>query len=107
MANMLDYIDWRGDLDFSQAPLNEVDNLILSAISYIDFEDIISPSLNKPILLNSAAKSYIRRHRGEVAYLGAIVPPMILGLMIKAAKSKRSAYASAFSRSGVIFFSFS
>ena len=89
MANMLDYIDWRGDLPFSSVPLNEVDNLVLSAICYVDFEGIVSPSFNKPILLSTAAKAYLRRHKGEKAYLGAIVPPQIITLMAKAAKSKR------------------
>ena len=89
MANMIDYIDWRGDIEFSQVPLNEVDNLILSAIAYVDFEKIVSPSFNKPILLSTAAKNYLCRHRGEKAYLGAIVPPQIIALMAKASRSKR------------------
>lgn len=29
MGNILDYLDWRGDLTFEQSPFNEVDNLIL------------------------------------------------------------------------------
>lgn len=41
MANALDYILWRGDLTFSQAEFNEVDNLFLSELSYIDFTDIL------------------------------------------------------------------
>ena len=89
MANMMDYIDWRGDIEFSQVPLNEVDNLILSAICYVDFEGIVSSSLNKPILLSTAARNYLVRHRGEKAYLGAIVPNQIIALMAKAAKSRR------------------
>ena len=28
MANMMDYIEWRGDLTFSERPFNEVDVLI-------------------------------------------------------------------------------
>ena len=89
MANMMDYIDWRGDLDFSEAPLNEVDNLILSTICYVDFENIVSSSFNNPILLHTAARKYLLRHRGEKAYLGAIVPPQIIALMAKASKSRR------------------
>ena len=89
MANMMDYINWRGDLEFSQVPLCEVDNLILSALCYIDFENIISPSFNKTILFNTAARNYLKQHRGEKAYLGAIVPPQIVALMARAAKSKR------------------
>jgi len=89
MANMLDYIDWRGDLTFSEAPFCEVDSLILSQICYVDFENIVSRSFNKPIMLSSAAKAYLRRHAGEKAYLGAIVPAEIITLMSKAAHSKR------------------
>ncbi len=89
MANMTDYIDWRGDILFSELGLNEVDNLILSAMCYVDFEGIVSPSFNKPILLRTAARKYLLRHRGEKAYLGAIVPPQIVTLMARAAKSKR------------------
>ena len=38
MANVFDYLKWRGDLSFSQDPPNEVDALILSLISYYEFE---------------------------------------------------------------------
>ncbi len=89
MANMLDYLDWRGDVRFSEKPLNEIDSLILSQLCYIDFKNIISSSLNKPIFLSSAAKSYFRKHRGEPAYLGAIVPSEIINLLAKAAKTER------------------
>lgn len=41
MANILDYIKWRGDLTFNQAPFNEIDNLILSRVSYLPFDDVI------------------------------------------------------------------
>ena len=40
MANIVDYIKWRGDLSFEVSPLNEIDNLILSRISYLPFEKI-------------------------------------------------------------------
>ena len=30
MANILEYLDWRGDLTLSERPFNEVDNLILA-----------------------------------------------------------------------------
>ena len=41
MANILDYIDWRGDLTFNQSSFNDIDNLILSRISYLPFDGII------------------------------------------------------------------
>lgn len=41
MSNMTDYLAWRGDLDFSASPFNEVDSLILTQLVYLDFEGII------------------------------------------------------------------
>ncbi|MBR4261278.1 MAG: DUF2974 domain-containing protein [Clostridia bacterium] len=41
MSNIIDYIQWRGDLSFNQAPFNEIDNLILSRISYFPFDGLI------------------------------------------------------------------
>ncbi len=41
MANIEDYIKWRGDLSFQQDPFNNIDNLILSQIAYVDFEGIV------------------------------------------------------------------
>lgn len=40
MGNILDYLDWRGDLAFSQSPFNEVDNLILACFSYLELDGI-------------------------------------------------------------------
>ena len=34
MANMFDYLTWRGDLSLSQSPFQDVDSLILSTMSY-------------------------------------------------------------------------
>lgn len=41
MADIRDYIKWRGDLLFSNSPFNEVDNAILSRFSYFPFDKII------------------------------------------------------------------
>ena len=35
MSNLMDYLDWRGDLTFREAPFNEVDNLILAQLVYV------------------------------------------------------------------------
>lgn len=55
MANILDYLDWRGDLSLTQSPFNPVDNLILSQMSYLMFnalvpgftEEVISVSIGE------------------------------------------------------------
>lgn len=41
MANILDYILWRGDLSFLQDDFNEIDNLILARLSYFPFDHIL------------------------------------------------------------------
>ena len=90
MASVFDYLDWRGDITFCEVGLNEADSLILSAICYVDFEEIVPAGLDqKPISLLNAARAYLRAHKGEKAYMGAILPPAILTLLAKAAKTKR------------------
>ena len=56
MSNVSDYLKWRGDLDFSQAPFNDVDNLILAQIAYVDFTDIVpAPGSIETITIAEAA----------------------------------------------------
>ena len=40
MPNIIDYLDWRGDLSFKQNEINEVDYIILARFSYLPFKDI-------------------------------------------------------------------
>ena len=40
MSNLLDYLDWRGDLSFENAPVNEVDALVFAWIAYYEFEKL-------------------------------------------------------------------
>ena len=48
MANILDYLDWRGDLTLAQDPFNEVDNLILAELSFVDFGGIVPGRQPRP-----------------------------------------------------------
>lgn len=41
MANVFDYIKWRGDLSLEKDEFNEIDNLILSRFSYLPFDELI------------------------------------------------------------------
>ncbi len=59
MSNLLDYLDWRGDLTFDQSPFNEVDSLILSELSYLNFKNIVpAPELSNGLSVCEAAKAY-------------------------------------------------
>lgn len=41
MGNIFDYLAWRGDLTFKSDPFNDVDNLVLSELSYVDFDGMV------------------------------------------------------------------
>ena len=42
MANMMDYLDWRGDLTFTASRFNEVDNLLFAELVYTSFDGIVT-----------------------------------------------------------------
>lgn len=55
--NILTYLKWRGDVDFSTSPFNNIDALVLSIFSYLDLPDIVS-SDGQTITLEKAAQLY-------------------------------------------------
>ena len=59
MANMMDYLAWRGDLSFAASEFNEVDSLILSQLVYVDLDGIVPGTDTKEsISLAEASESY-------------------------------------------------
>lgn len=91
MANVFDYIKWRGDLTFAQSPLNEIDALIFCELSYIFFDGIVpdDPDLGY-VTLAEAAEVFFERHAGlDEIRLGEIIPKEIVPLFRTAASSKR------------------
>lgn len=66
MGTMLDYLDWRGDLTFIQAPFNEVDNLILSQLVYVNFDYVVPPEwMDEAISIREAAERYFHLYGDE------------------------------------------
>ena len=59
MANILDYVEWRGDLTLEQSPFGDIDGLILSWLSYVPFGGIVSRRFSEPITLKDAAQRYL------------------------------------------------
>ena len=60
------YLKFRGDLDIKDHPLNEVDALIFSELSYIQFEDIVPKVGEKGnITLAEAARKYVPKEGKE------------------------------------------
>ena len=64
MANIFDYLSWRADLPFSADPFNEVDNLVLSMLSYTDFNGIV-PQNGRTIQLSDACRLFFEQHTRE------------------------------------------
>ena len=91
MANVFDYIKWRGDLSFEQSPLNEIDALIFCELSYIFFEGIVPEDLDEGyVTLAEAAEVFFERNAGlDEIRLGELVPKEIVPLFRMAASSKR------------------
>lgn len=57
-TNIIDYLLWRGDLDFNKDPFNEVDALVLSRFSYMDMKNILWNDANG-ITIEKAYEKYI------------------------------------------------
>lgn len=41
MADIFDYLMWRGDLTLENIPLNAVDGMILARLSYLDRKSVV------------------------------------------------------------------
>ena len=91
MANILDYLDWRGDLTLAQASFNEVDNLILAELSYLDFRGIV-PGIGEGegVELRQAAQAFFAKYPpGTKIDLGVLLPDEIPLMLEKMAASRR------------------
>lgn len=90
MANILDYLDWRGDLTLAASPFNEVDALLLAELSFIEFEGIVPPpELGRGLRLRDAAHSYFARRKNHSGDMGALVPGDIPAMLRAMAESRR------------------
>lgn len=91
MANLMDYLDWRGDLTLDQSPFNEVDNLILAELSFVDFSGLVpAPGEGESVPLAEAAEAFFARFpEGEKIDMGVLVPDAIPEMLKKMAASRR------------------
>ena len=90
MANLLDYLDWRGDLPLSRDPFNEVDNLILAELSFVDFGGIVpGPGAGAAVSLGEAAAAYFAKTEGRPIDMGVLVPNQIPEMLRRMAAAPR------------------
>ena len=87
MANILDYLSWRGDLTLAQSPFNEVDNLILAELSIGQGggggDEAQGQGGDKQVL------DPVRSHEGGDMGMGVLVPDEIPALLRKMAECPR------------------
>ena len=88
MANILAYLDWRGDLSFRADPFNEIDNYICSQMGTPDLSLIVAEGAQQ-IALRNALETYgsLWGERGDK--LGVLSSPLVLPLLRKCADTVR------------------
>jgi hypothetical protein len=62
MGNIMDYIEWRGDLPFTQSEFNDVDNLILACFSYVNLDGIQEAASQNGIELKALTEKFLQLH---------------------------------------------
>lgn len=71
MANLFDYLTWRGDIPFKIDPFNEVDNLILAWLTYVHFDEVMPRGvINEPITIYEAGVRYFQKKKLEDRLVG-------------------------------------
>lgn len=85
MANIFDYLKWRGDLTFSQDPPNAVDALVFSSLSYIKFHGMVEAVPQVPVTLKEAAEEFF----AQDDYEACCRVPKDLDLLHAAIQTKR------------------
>jgi len=64
MANLFDYLQWRGDIPLREDPFAEVDNLVLAELAYTRFQEIV-PGDGRRVSLQEAHDAFFSRHTRE------------------------------------------
>ena len=89
MANIVEYLTWRGDIEVTERPFNDVDNLILSTISYLDFTGIVPPAGEGSITLGEACKVILEETQGEIRKRVRTFAKLTDSFLIALLKSRR------------------
>ena len=76
MGTIMDYLTERGDLPFSEAPFNEVDNYVIAKIGTPNYENVL-PEDGHAVTLEQALSDYFERYGEAGNYLGALASPEI------------------------------
>ena len=89
MANMIDYLDWRGDIPFSASPFNEIDNILLAELAMLEYSELL-PEDGGARDFRELAEEYLEKYGEDGNYAGLVIPyKEIAGLLKKMAESER------------------
>lgn len=88
--NILDYLEWRGDLDFEKAPFNVVDALIFCQLSYLNFKTLVPAGFDEFATLREVSEKFKNSSDFETRKnLGMLINPKTTELLFNCAASKR------------------
>ena len=67
MADVRDYLELRGDITLAERPFNDVDNLVLATLSYLDFTGVVGVPDEPGTRLTDACGELLARSGGDLA----------------------------------------
>ena len=88
MPNIMDYLDWRGDLPLTVSPFNEVDNYLCSQMGMPDFSMIV-PEGGQRVGLGDTLDRYAALWGERGDNLGVLSSPYVLPLLRRASETVR------------------
>lgn len=89
MMDMLDYLDMFKDKNFYEYPFNDIDNLILSQLSYLPLGGIVPSLYEKGLTLYEVSLRYFSKYDDKFLKKQWYLIPKVSNLLSKMASSKR------------------
>lgn len=79
-TTVLDYVTWRGDLKFGESKFNEIDNIIFSMITFLDFDTTLENAKSTYPTLSVGIDTFFLNHDYKTYKFGLIIPSVIKDL---------------------------
>ena len=89
MNNISNYLDWRGDLSINTDGFNEIDNLVLSVIAYMDFNNVVPTDAGEGGITLSDAVKRLCELKMDHQDLGLMMPDMTNDFVKRASETRR------------------
>ena len=90
--NLNRYVDDYGCYTFDDVPFTEVDNAVMSAISYVNFDGILSKNRFHKVTIEEAGKIYFERHSKKEKQVLAVREAVKLFSIIKDTERYKNLY---------------